>query len=74
MVRLDGLTGALEETVIIPNWNVGDTSWGPYGAALDKQLDVWFTGLRGELFRINTAQDPRPSTAGTRRPPPSPTA
>ena len=69
MARLDGLTGALEETVIIPNWNVGDTSWGPYGAALDKQLDVWFTGLRGELLRINTAQDP--ATLDRWNPPPA---
>ena len=69
MARLDGLTGALEETVIINAWNVGDTSWGPYGAALDKQLDVWFTGLRGELFRINTAQDP--ATFDRWNPPPA---
>jgi hypothetical protein len=58
MARLDGATGKIEETVTIPNWFVGDTSWGPYGAALDKNLDVWFTGLRGELFRLNTAMDP----------------
>ena len=69
MARLDGLTGALEETVIINAWNVGDTSWGPYGAALDKQLDVWFTGLRGELFRINTSQDP--ATFDRWNPPPA---
>ena len=58
MVRLDGATGAVEETVVINNWNIGDTSWGPYGAALDKDLNVWFTGLRGELFRINTGENP----------------
>ncbi|WAS99129.1 lyase [Nannocystis punicea] len=58
MVRFDGMTGVVEETVTIPNWLVGDTSWGPYGAALDKNLDVWFSGLRGELFRLNTAQNP----------------
>jgi hypothetical protein len=58
MVRLDGATGAVEETVVIDNWSIGDTSWGPYGAALDKDLNVWFTGLRGELFRINTADNP----------------
>jgi len=57
-VRLDGASGALEETVVINNWVVGDTSWGPYGAALDKNLDVWFTGLRGELFRVNTGMNP----------------
>jgi hypothetical protein len=69
MARLDGLTGTLEETVIVPNWNVGDTSWGPYGAALDKQLNVWFTGLRGELLRINTANDP--ATLDRWNPPPA---
>ena len=58
MARLDGVTGALEETVVVNNWSIGDTSWGPYGAALDKNLDVWFTGLRGELFRVNAGQQP----------------
>jgi hypothetical protein len=58
MARLDGDDGTVEETVVINNWVVGDTSWGPYGAALDKELNVWFTGLRGELFRINTANNP----------------
>ncbi len=58
MVRLNGLTGAVEETVVINNWSKGWTNYGPYGAALDKDLNVWFTGLRGELFRINTAVNP----------------
>ena len=58
MVRLDGLTGALEETVVVPSWFQGDYTWGPYGAALDKDRNVWFTGLRGELFRIVTSQNP----------------
>jgi len=58
MVRLDGVTGKLEETVVIPNWVIGDTFWGPYGAALDKDKKVWFTGLRGELFRLNTDKQP----------------
>jgi hypothetical protein len=54
MARLDGTTGVIEETVTIPNWVNGWADYGPYGAALDKELNVWFTGLRGELFRINT--------------------
>ncbi len=58
MVRLDGMTGAVEETLVINNWTQGDTFWGPYGAALDKDKNVWFTGLRGELFRINTINNP----------------
>jgi hypothetical protein len=58
MARLDGATGMVEETLTINNWFVGDTSWGPYGAALDKELNVWFIGLRGELFRINTMDNP----------------
>ncbi|MBA3549160.1 MAG: lyase [Nannocystis sp.] len=58
MVRLNGLTGAVEETVAINNWVAGWANYGPYGAALDKSFNVWFTGLRGELFRINTANNP----------------
>ncbi len=58
MARLNGMTGAVEETVVINNWQFGWTDYGPYGAALDKELNVWFTGLRGELFRINTANEP----------------
>ena len=69
MVRLDGVTGTLEETVVIPNWLQGDTFWGPYGAALDKDKNVWFTGLRGELFRLNTAQNP--TTVDRWTPPPA---
>jgi len=55
MARLNGNTGAVEETVIVNNWSQGWTNYGPYGAALDKGLNVWFTGLRGEVFRINTS-------------------
>ena len=58
MARIAGETGVVEETVVIDNWVIGDTFWGPYGAALDKNLDVWFSGLRGELFRINTSKKP----------------
>ena len=58
MARLDGATGTLEETVVINNWSQGWTDYGPYGAALDKDYNVWFTGLRGELFRVNTDQNP----------------
>jgi hypothetical protein len=58
MARLDGATGALEETVVINNWVLGWNFYGPYGAALDKEKNVWFTGLRGELIRINTANNP----------------
>ena len=58
MARIAGETGVVEETLVIDNWVIGDTFWGPYGAALDKNLDVWFSGLRGELFRINTKNKP----------------
>ena len=53
MARLDGKTGAIEETVIIDDWLVGWSYYGPYGAALDGDQDVWMTGLRGELVRIH---------------------
>jgi hypothetical protein len=58
MARLNGLDGTVEETVVINNWSKGWANYGPYGAALDKSFNVWFTGLRGELFRINTANNP----------------
>jgi len=58
MARLDGATGAVEETITIPSWVVGWGNYAPYGAALDKLANVWFTGLRGEVFRINTSEDP----------------
>ena len=54
MVRFNGETGVVEETITIPTWVQGWADYGPYGAALDKDKNVWFTGLRGELFRINT--------------------
>ena len=56
IVRLDGASGTLEETVPLPNW-VGQ-GYAPYGGALDPQQRPWFTGLRGELVRINTDQNP----------------
>jgi hypothetical protein len=62
MARLDGATGTVKETVVIPDWTVGTwTDYGPYGAALDKNLDVWFVGLRGALYRVNTKEDPATS-------------
>ena len=54
MARLNGNTGAVENTVVINNWFNGDTWWGPYGAALDASQKVWFTGLRGNLYSIDT--------------------
>ena len=62
MVRLDGATGTIKETVVIPDWTIGSwTDYGPYGAALDKNLDVWFVGLRGALYRVNASEDPATS-------------
>jgi len=54
MAQLNGLTGVIEETVEINPWTTGNSSWGPYGAALDKDANVWFTGLRGDLYKIDT--------------------
>ncbi|MCA9689098.1 MAG: lyase, partial [Myxococcales bacterium] len=58
MVELNGADGTIESTVEINPWNVGDSTWGPYGAALDFDFDtkeafVYFTGLRGNVYRIN---------------------
>ena len=58
MARIDGATGQVEETVKIGSWVQGWANYGPYGAALDKDKNVWFTGLRGEVFRINASQNP----------------
>ncbi len=58
MARFNGADGTIEETVNIGNWSVGWANYSPYGAALDKLANVWFTGLRGEVFRINTSEDP----------------
>ena len=55
-VRLDGITGAIEEIIPAPNWD--GSGFAPYGGALDPQGRPWFTGLRGELTRVNTDQNP----------------
>ncbi|MBV1858315.1 MAG: lyase, partial [Nannocystaceae bacterium] len=34
------------------------SGYAPYGGALDSQDRPWFTGLRGELVRVNTDNDP----------------
>ena len=56
LVRLDGTTGTLEEDLVVAGW-VG-SGYAPYGGALDPQDRPWFTGLRGELVRVNTDNDP----------------
>jgi len=55
-VKLNGLTGTLEEMLVAPGWN--GSGYAPYGGALDPQQRPWFTGLRGELMRVNTDQNP----------------
>ena len=57
LVRLDGLTGVVEETVAVPNW-VGQSGFAPYGGALDPQQRPWFSALRGEIVRVNADQNP----------------
>ncbi|MCB9566394.1 MAG: lyase [Myxococcales bacterium] len=56
LVRLDGLTGVVEETIAVPNWN--GSGYAPYGGALDPQQRPWFGALRGEIVRVNTDQNP----------------
>lgn len=56
LVRMDGTTGALEEDLTVSGW-VG-SNYAPYGGALDPQDRPWFTGLRGELVRVNTDNTP----------------
>jgi hypothetical protein len=55
-VRVDGETGTVEETIVVPGWN--GQGYAPYGGALDPEFRPWFGGLRGEFVRINTDQDP----------------
>jgi len=53
MAVLNSGTGVIEDTVVINPWNVGNNGWGPYGAALDAEQNVWFTGLRGNVYKID---------------------
>lgn len=41
VLRLDGDTGAIEETIPAPNVNIG--SWGAYGGAVDADDNFWFS-------------------------------
>src|SRR5690606_28778003 len=55
MGRLNPVDGTVEEVVDINNFHTG--AWGlypPYGAAYDGTGNVWFTALRGDVFRLNT--------------------
>lgn len=44
----------VEEVVDINNWTMGWANYPPYGAASDGIGNVWFTALRGEVFRLGT--------------------
>jgi hypothetical protein len=55
-VRVDGQTGTVEETLVLPGWN--GQGYSPYGAALDPEFRPWFGGLRGEFVRINSDLNP----------------
>lgn len=57
LVELDGATGTVDEIVPVSNW-IGQSSFSPYGGALDPLQRPWFSALRGELVRVNTDQDP----------------
>jgi hypothetical protein len=56
IVRLDGASGTIEEELVVPNWD--GSGYAPYGGALDPMQRPWFTGLRGELVRIDPSQNP----------------
>ncbi|MBL9103983.1 MAG: lyase [Myxococcales bacterium] len=56
LIRLDGLTGVQEIDLLAGSWN--GSGYAPYGGALDPQLRPWFTGLRGELARVDTNANP----------------
>ncbi|MBL9103559.1 MAG: lyase [Myxococcales bacterium] len=56
LVRVDGASGTVEQTIKVPNWIGQD--FAPYGAALDPQFRPWFSSLQGEFVRVNTDQNP----------------
>ncbi|MBK9753497.1 MAG: lyase [Nannocystis sp.] len=56
LVRLDGPTGAIEQDLIAPGWD--GSGYAPYGGALDPMQRPWFTGLRGELARVDVTANP----------------
>ncbi|MFZ6177466.1 lyase [Nannocystis pusilla] len=56
MVRLDGATGVMEQSLEAVAWN--GSGYAPYGGALDPLGNAWFTGLRGELARVNANENP----------------
>ncbi len=56
LIRVDGVSGVVEETIPVPNWN--GSGFAPYGAALDPQFRPWFSSLRGEFVRVNTDANP----------------
>ena len=41
-LRVDGTTGAIQDTVMGPAWGSG---YGPYGGAVNAEGDLWVTGL-----------------------------
>ena len=40
--RVDGATGVVEDTIAMPEINCGGT-FGPYGAAVDTNNDLWMS-------------------------------
>ena len=58
LVRVDGISGTVEETIKVPNWFDSGNDFAPYGAALDPEFRPWFSSLRGEFVRVNTDQNP----------------
>ena len=57
IVRMDGISGVVEETIPVANW-VGQLPYAPYGGALDPKQRPWFGALRGEIIRVNADQNP----------------
>lgn len=57
MARLDSVTGAIEETVDLPDWPVDEDApngYAPYGAAIDPQGYVWTTAVHSNTaYRID---------------------
>ena len=56
LIRVDGETGVIEQTIPVPGWN--GSGFAPYGSALDPAFRPWFSSLRGEFVRVNTDLNP----------------
>ncbi len=51
--RVDGTSGTIVDSISVPDWNGGETDYGPYGGAVDGGGNLWAIGLWENLIRID---------------------